>query len=235
MWINNPSVPSVTPETVQKLAQYPTSVLADAIGKLNDERNNVIGNGLKAVKPGLKVAGLALTVKATNGNSFPVHYAIYNAFPGAVICVDTEQYTQGPYLGDLMIRTAQGLGVAGMLIDGYYRDWAEIAAMDFPLFARGCHPRKPSKAMEGEINTPVYIDGVKVYPGDVIIGDDDGFVIICPECAEQLVGLAEEKNTADVQRAEKIETFFSLPPEARNLQTIMGGDFMKALAAVENK
>lgn len=232
-WRVNPNRGEDLAETVAQLSRYATGILCDAIYALKDPRNRIIGTRrVKSVKPGLKLAGAALTVKAPAGNSFPVQYAIYHGFPGAVLVVDCGGYMDGPYMGDLMVRSAQGLGYAGIVVDGCIRDGAEVAAMDFPVFVRAFNPTKPAKALEGQINVPVSVDGAEVNPGDIIIGDDDGMVIICPDCASALLPLAEAKDATDKTRSARIEAFFTKPEQERNLEEIMGADFIKALNGV---
>lgn len=235
MLVVNENVKLIAQDLVDKLGSFQVSVLADAIGALKDNRNAVLGDKIHGVKAGLKFAGVAVTVKAPDGNLFPIQYALYKGYPGAVLCIDTGKHMENPYLGEMMAFTARGFGYKAIVIDGLIRDKAEIMDMDYPVFALGTHPMPKAPSVGGEINVEINLDGAAVHPGDFIAGDDDGMVVITPACAADILAIAETKAQADAQRLENIKKFFAAPVESRDIYSTMGPGFAKQYKLLEDK
>lgn len=233
MFIYNENIIKISEETISALNTYTVSVLADAISAVNNSKNKVLCSRIHGVKQGLHFAGIAVTVKAPNGNLFPIQYALYKGFPGAVLCIDTNNHANNPYLGEMMAVTARGFGYQAIVIDGLIRDKAEIIAMNYPVFAVGTHPRPKAPVLGGEINVPIILDGAEVNPGDYIAGDDDGFVIISPEFADAVAAKAAEKFSADEARLANIIKYFELPADERDIYSTMGAGFAKAYKELE--
>jgi RraA family protein len=136
----------------------------------------------------LRILGPACTVKVYPGDNLMVHKALDIAQPGDVIVVDTSASTMTAVLGDLISTKARHRGIAGFVVDGLVRDIAGIRALgDFPVFARGVTPIGPLHRGPGEINFPVSAGGVVVHPGDLIMGDLNGVVVIPLEIADALL------------------------------------------------
>lgn len=140
------------------------------------------------------MVGTAFTIKVRVADNLMVHKALDYAQPGDVLVIDAEGDTEHAILGEIMTREAMVNGLAGFLIDGAIRDAGEIKKMEFPVFARGVTPRGPFKDGPGEINTPVSCGGVVVNPGDIIVGDEDGVVIIPSVDAEDILKKVEIKH-----------------------------------------
>lgn len=130
--------------------------------------------------------GTAFTVKVPEGDNLMFHAAMDLAQPGDVIVIDAGGDTSRAIFGELMISYCQKRGLAGVIIDGAIRDFDEIAEMDFPVYAKGATPNGPYKNGPGEINTVISFGGKIVRPGDIIVGDGDGIIIIKPEEAEEI-------------------------------------------------
>ena len=111
-------------------------------------------------------------------------------------------------MGELMINTAKYMGINGLLIDGYVRDAELVEQMDYPVFCKGFIPRQPGKADQGEINGRVNCAGIVINPGDVVMGDADGVVVIPRADLAAVLDAAEAKDELDNSRREQIETFF---------------------------
>lgn len=235
MFVCNDNVNKISADVVEQLGQFSVSVLADAISALGSDKNRVLGSRIHGLKAGMKFFGVAVTVKAPEGNLFPIQYALYKGFEGAVLCVDTQQHEGNPYLGEMMSVTAKGFGYRAIVIDGLVRDKAEICAMNYPVFAVGTHPRPKTPVVGGEINVPIMLDGVQVLPGDFVAGDDDGLVVIAPECAEALIGIAQKKFDGDEARLQNILRFFETPEAERDVYTTMGPGFAKSYRELNEK
>lgn len=185
----------VSPEIVQRASQFPAAILADVAG-----RRGALGARIKALAPHMKVAGPAFTVEVRPGDNLMFHAAIAMAKPGDVIVVDGKGDETMALCGTLMSTQAQKSGVAGFVVDAAVRDSLEICAGTFPVFAIGTNPNGPTKGLAGRINWPVTLAGVTVNPGDLVVGDADGVVIIPKENASEIVGRAQAKVDAEQRR-----------------------------------
>jgi len=137
---------------------------------------------------GLRILGPACTVKVYPGDNLMVHKALDVAQPGDVVVVDTSASTMTAVLGDLVSTKARHRGLAGFVVDGLVRDLPAIRALgNFPVFARGVTPTGPLHRGPGEINYPVSAGGIVVEPGDVIVGDLSGVVVIPQEIAGEIL------------------------------------------------
>ena len=135
--------------------------------------------------------GTALTVKVPEGDNLMFHKAMDMAQPGDVVMIDAGGDPHRSIFGGLMAAYCKVRGIVGIVVDGSVRDADELAEMeDFAIYAKGVTPNGPYKNGPGEINTPVCVGGVLVYPGDIVVGDRDGVVVIRPEDAPQIAAAA---------------------------------------------
>jgi len=168
-----------------------TGNVGDCIG-----RDAAMHGEIRNLGQGMKVVGPVLSVKAPPTDNLMIHKALTLARPGDVIVIDGGGYTSHALLGVLIVHTAMAVGVAGIIVDGGVRDAAEIRELGFPLFTRGINPNGPSKEGPGEINFPISCGGKIVHPGDIIVGDDDGVVVV----PRGLAGGALKEVQAVIQR-----------------------------------
>ena len=154
---------------------------------------------VKGLSQGMKVVGPALTVKVPLIDNLMIHKALTLVKPGDVMVIDGGGDHAWALLGFLMVSTAIKLGLSGMVVDGCIRDAAEIRAAGFPLFAAGINPNGPMKEGPGEINFPIQCGGQLVHPGDMIVADDDGVVVVPQAHAAETV----DKVKALIAREEK--------------------------------
>ncbi|KIO59840.1 RraA family protein [Bacillus amyloliquefaciens] len=171
---------------VKAFSDIPAANIAD-----NMNRTSCIGHQIKPYNSAL-LAGIAFTVKTRPGDNLLLHKAIDMASPGDVIVVDGKSDIHNALIGELMVTWAHKRGIAGFVIDGAIRDAAHIGKMNIPVYAAASTPAGPYKDGPGEINTPVSCGGVTVKPGDIIIGDQDGIVVIPSEDALRLLEKARQ-------------------------------------------
>jgi RraA family protein len=133
-----------------------------------------------------RLVGPACTVKVYPGDNLMVHKALDIAKPGDVVVVDARGSAANAVLGDTISMKAQHRGILGFVVDGYVRDLGEIQKLNYPVYARGDMPIGPLHRAPGEINYPVCCGGVVVTPGDVIIADRSGIVVLPRTCIEDL-------------------------------------------------
>ena len=134
-----------------------------------------------------KLLGPAFTVKVPEGDNLMFHKAMDMAQPGDVIVIDAGGDPKRAIFGALMINYCQARGLAGVIVDGAIRDYDSLSQMDMPVYAKGVTPNGPYKNGPGEINVPVVIGGKIIRPGDILVGAQDGLVVIPPEQAEELI------------------------------------------------
>lgn len=182
-----PSPPQPAPALLAELATVATAHLSD-----NMHRLPAVAAEIRPYHKGGRLAGPALTVKVPPGDNLMVHKAIDIARRGDVIVVDAGGVTAHAIIGEIMSLLAQTRGVAGMVIDGSIRDAGAIAASPFPVYARGVTHRGPYKNGPGEINVPVSIGGLVIRAGDIVVGDEDGLVVLDPQHAATLAKLAQD-------------------------------------------
>ena len=168
----------------EELSVLPTGNVADNNGKA--PRQGVMDSGIKPLDPKIHMLGRAVTVRCQPGDNLALHQGIYAAGPGDVLVCDLRGCDQAGHFGDIMALACKVRGLAGVVLDGSCRDAEDIKAMGFPVFSRGINPSGTVKASLGEINVSVVCGGVTVCPGDIILGDCDGIVVV-PQCDEDEV------------------------------------------------
>ena len=139
------------------------------------------------------MAGRAMTVTCAPGDNLTIHKAIALAEPGTVLVVDCSGYTGAGVFGELFATSCRARGIVGVVIDGACRDRAELIEMGFPVFSRGVDPNGTRKEVLGSIDRPIQCGGVLVHPGDVVVGDGDGVVVIPAEEAADVLERAKAK------------------------------------------
>lgn len=149
--------------------------------------------------------GYAFTVKVRAGDNLLFHKAIDMAQPGDVVVIDAQNEQSYAITGELMIMWLHRRGVAGLVIDGCIRDLDAVRNMDFPVYATGVTPNGPLKEGGGEINFPVMCGGLVVNPGDIIVGDQDGIVVVSPADAAAVLEKAKIQNDKEAQVMKEIE------------------------------
>ena len=167
---------------------------------LADAGARVMRAAIKPLRAGWSVRGRALTVSVPAGDNLAIHAALAIAKPGDVLVVDAQGYADRAVMGGIMCAQAAATGVAGVVIDGAMRDAAELRQGDLPVFAAAVSPAGPYKAGGGSVNRPVQCGGVRVEPGDWILGDDDGLVVVGPAQCEAVVAAALAKAEAEARR-----------------------------------
>lgn len=179
----------------QRLIGLPTTAISDATGG----HTNVDGR-IKPLSNHFKIAGRALTVRLPDGENGAVLEAISKAQKGDVIVIDAKGNTNRAVAGDFVISLAKGVGVQGFVVDGVIRDITAVRELNFPIFSLGTTVAAGFKNGGGVVGVPIAIGGVTVHPGDYIVGDADGVVIVPNKDVEQIANAAEEKVRNDELR-----------------------------------
>lgn len=197
------SFPPLADSARAALAGLDTTLLSDAIGGLT-----TAAAALKPLTPGPRLVGQARTALCP-GSVLPAIAATAIAEPGQVLVIGGGGESHAS-LGGIMARDAARQGLAGLVIDGAVRDAAELRAMAMPVFCRAVTPHGAGPAPGGEIDGPLRLGGVWVRPGDVIVGDDDGIVVIALAEVAAVIAKAEAKRQAEAGWIAAIEAGKSL-------------------------
>lgn len=153
-----------------------------------------------------RLQGTAYTVRVPAGDNLLIYYAIDNAKIGDVVVVDGSGFTERALIGGIMASLAKAKGLSGLVINGAVRDPRDLESMDFPVFYKAICPNGPYKNGPGEINAPVSIGNRVIYPGDILIGDEDGLISIHPEDAKEVCMNAKKVVEKEKNMMEMIET-----------------------------
>ena len=189
------------PKLIEAYGKFPTPDISDMLNRMY-----TMDSGIKSYGSVAKVVGPACTVKTFPGDNLMVHKSMDVAQPGDVIVIDTGGSQGSAVLGDLVSSKALHRGVAGFIVDGLIRDVEGIKEIGLPVFARGVTPFGPLHRGPGELNFAVSCGGIVVNPGDIIVADENGVVVVRKEFAhatvEQLEShhLAMEEYVADVRK-----------------------------------
>ena len=160
-------------DLTQELAAFDSATVHEAYGG-----KGALQSDLKPLDNRMKVCGTAATVSARPGDNLILHKAIYVAAKGDVLVVSAGGYVEAGPWGEIMTLAAQERGIRGLVIDGSVRDSNAIRELGFPVFSRGVCIKGTTKETLGMINHPLQIGGVCVQPGDVVLGDADGVVVV---------------------------------------------------------
>lgn len=184
---------------LNEFKKLPTTCISDGMDGLNN-----LHPSIKPLKEEYKLAGPAFTVKIPVGDNLAVLKAIRNAKPGDILVVDAKGDQYRAIAGDFVVGMMQTLGIGGLVVDGVIRDIVGIKELNFPVFSRGTAVAASGKAGVGEINVPISCGGVTINPGDIVVGDADGVVVIPQSIEQEVLTKSQNKLKKDQLREEKI-------------------------------
>lgn len=191
--INRPSK-----ELIESFAGLPVANIADMMNRMFciDAKIRPMNNA--------PLLGPAFTIKSRPGDNLLLHKALDLAQPGDILVVDAQGDMSNSIMGELMVLWAKKRGIGGFVIDGAIRDIGTLKKMDIPIYAAGITPAGPYKDGPGEINGSVSCGGVVINPGDILVGDEDGIVVIKPEDASDLLKKTKAKNLSEQKTMDEI-------------------------------
>lgn len=165
-------------------------------------KRGALPNWIKPIWPGSTLVGSALTVKSRPGDNIMLHKAVNLAAPGDVLVVENDAFREAGLWGEIITVAAMQRGITGIVTNGAVRDTVPIRELGFPVFCGGVSIKGTTKAVPGKINVPISFEGVVINPGDIVVADNDGVVVIPRQEAPQVLqaALAKEKSEAEIIR-----------------------------------
>lgn len=197
----NPRNFAAQPEMVVAFSKVPVANISDSMNRMYAG-----GSTIRPFTANANMAGQAITVLTRPGDNLMIHKALDMAQEGDVIVVDAGGDTTNALIGELMLETAVQKKLAGLVLNGAIRDLDAFAISKMPCFAIGVTHRGPYKDGPGEINVPISIGGMVIEPGDIVVGDRDGFLAIPKQEAKEILAAAQLKHETETQQMEKIRS-----------------------------
>ncbi len=180
---------------INAFKEVPTTAISDVLKGMNN-----LDPAIKPLKENYKISGRAYTVQLPVGDNLMLLRSLKEAKEGDILVVDVRGDTYRAIAGDFVVGMMKSLNLGGLVVDGVIRDLLDIKALNFPVFSKGTTVSSGTKNGPGDTNIPISVGGAFVEPGDLIVGDVDGVVVIPKEDAEKVLLKAQQKMASDDKR-----------------------------------
>jgi 4-hydroxy-4-methyl-2-oxoglutarate aldolase len=180
---------------VEKLSHFGVATIHEAMG-----RAGLMKTYMRPVYPGASLCGTAVTVLLQPGDNWMLHVAAEHIQPDDVVVAACTSESDDGFFGELLATSFRARGARGLVIDGGVRDVTDLATMPFPVFSRAISARGTVKATIGSVNVPIVCAGMPITPGDVVIGDGDGVVVVPATIAQQVADAAHARESRETEK-----------------------------------
>jgi 4-hydroxy-4-methyl-2-oxoglutarate aldolase len=213
------------PDVVRALGELGVATVHEAQG-----RTGLMKPYMRPIYPSARAAGTAVTVTSQPGDNLMIHAAMEVCKRGDILVVTTTSESTDGMFGELLGVSCEARGVVGLIIDAGVRDTAELTAMDFPVWAKAISAQGTVKSTAGSVNVPVVCAGMTVHPGDVVVADADGVVVVAREQAAVVAAAGRERIAKEERTRERLRNgelgvdFYGLRDKLKQLGVIYTDD-----------
>lgn len=197
--------------TIKRGIDRPDAGVVRLLGELGvatvheaQNRSGLMRPYMRPIFAAARLAGAAVTVSCQPGDNLMIHASMDVVQPGDVLVVTTTAESTDGMFGELLAESCRAHGVAGLVIDAGVRDVAELTAMQFPVWSKAISAQGTVKATAGSVNIAVVCAGALVHPGDAIVGDQDGVVVVPRESAAEVARLGEQRRAKEERSRERL-------------------------------